>query len=217
MVVLANAGVIQPVDPRASIYRFRHALMRDAAYETQVLDVRAQTHAQRRRSAPGARGGTGSGGRAPGPGRGRRGAADQYVLAAQAEQSRGAHTEAAELLTRALDLLETLPESQERDLSELTGRMLRALSVLSMQGYAAPDVESDHRRAEVLAKRLGSRPEVLPSLIAIWAYCFARGELGTARALIDRLMGMVARHPSPGSSRRWPRARDGRRSSRGLG
>ena len=102
---------------------------------------------------------TGAGGRAPGPGRRRRGAAHQYLVAAQAQQSRGAHTEAAELLTRALELLETLPESQERDLTELTDRMLRALSVVSMQGYAAPGVQADHRRAELLAKRLGSRPE----------------------------------------------------------
>ncbi len=192
MVVLANAGVIEPVDPRAGIYRFRHALMRDAAYETQVLDVRAQNHARVaeallfRQAEPALvaehldRAGDAEG------------AAHQYLLAAQAQQARGAHTEAAELLTRALALLELLPESQERDLAELTDRMLRALSVSSMQGYAAPDVQSDHRRAEVLAKRLGSRPEVLPSLIAIWAYWFASGDLGTAHGLIDRLVGMAS-------------------------
>ena len=33
-------GIIEPGDPAAGTYRFRHALMRDAAYETQVLDVR---------------------------------------------------------------------------------------------------------------------------------------------------------------------------------
>jgi class 3 adenylate cyclase/tetratricopeptide (TPR) repeat protein len=192
LVVMANAGIIEPVDPSAGIYRFRHALMRDAAYETQVLEDRAQTHAHvaavllERGAEPALvaehldRAGDAGG------------AVQQYLVGAQAQQSRGAHTEAAGLLTRALALLETLPESQERDLTELTDRMLRALSVSSMQGYAAPDVQSDHRRAEVLAKRLGSRPEVLPSLIAIWSYWFASGELGTARGLIDRLIGMVS-------------------------
>ena len=74
---------------------------------------------------------------------------------AQAEQGRGAHLEATRLLSRAVELLERLPESDERDLSELTARMLRAFSVSSMRGYAAPEVQSDHRRAEVLATRLG--------------------------------------------------------------
>ncbi len=193
LVVLTNEGLIEPVDPLNHLYRFRHALLRDAAYETQVLDVRATTHsrvaevlvdrgaepalvAEHLDLAGDPKGATG-----------------QYLLAAQAEQARGAHTEAAKLLTRALDLLAALPESEERDLSELTDRMLRALSVSSMQGYAAEGVQDDHRRAEVLAARLGSRPEVLPSLIAIWAYWFASGELGTARGLIERLQDLVAR------------------------
>ena len=46
-----------------------------------------------------------------------------------------------------------------------------------MPGYAAPAVQADHRRAEVLATRLGARPEVLPSLIAIWAYWLVSGDL----------------------------------------
>jgi tetratricopeptide (TPR) repeat protein len=193
LVLLTNEGLIEPVDPQKHLYRFRHALLRDAAYETQVLDVRALTHARVAEVFV-------SRGAEPAlvaehldlagdP----KGATGQYLLAAQAEQARGAHTEAAGLLTRALDLLATLPESEERDLSELTDRMLRALSLSSMQGYAAEGVQEDHRHAEVLAARLGSRPEVLPSLIAIWAFWFASGELGTARGLIERLQGLVSR------------------------
>jgi class 3 adenylate cyclase len=193
LVVLTNEGIIEPVDPQTHTYRFRHALLRDAAYETQVLDVRALTHA-RVAEVLVARGAEPALvaehlDLAGDP----QGATGQYLLAAQAEQARGAHTEAAGLLTRALDLLTSLPESEERDLSELTDRMLRALSVSSMQGYAAEGVQDDHRRAEVLAARLGSRPEVLPSLIAIWAFWFASGELGTARGLIERLQGLVSR------------------------
>ena len=64
-------------------------------------------------------------------------------------------------------------------------------------GLCRPEVQADHRRAEVLAARLGARPEVLPSLIAIWAYWLVHGgDLATARGLIDRLTGMVASSPS---------------------
>jgi class 3 adenylate cyclase/tetratricopeptide (TPR) repeat protein len=191
MLVLADAGIIERADPGGSTYRFRHALMRDAAYETQVLDVRSRTHAQIAEviSERGAEPALVAehldlAGDAPAASR-------HYLVAATAQQTRGAHTEATKLLTRALELLETLPESQDRDLAELTSRMLRALSVSSVQGYAAPDVQLDHRRAEALATRLGSRPEVLPSLIAIWAYWLTSGELPTARGLIERLTAMV--------------------------
>jgi class 3 adenylate cyclase/tetratricopeptide (TPR) repeat protein len=191
--ILANEGVIEPGDPGTNTYRFRHSLMRDAAYETQVLDVRRQTHARvaeaislkhvepaliaKHLDLAGE------------PER----AAGLYLVAGQAEQGRGAHVEAMRLLSRVLELLETLPESEDRDVSELTARMLRASSVSSMQGYAAPAVQSDHRRAEVLATGLGTRPEVLPSLIAIWSYWLAHGDAATTRGLIERLTGMVDR------------------------
>ena len=190
--LLSDSGIVEPGDSAANTYRFRHALMRDAAYETQVLDVRSQTHA-RVGEAMADRGAepaliaehfdlAGEPARAVG----------LYLAAAQAEQARGGHTEATRLLSRALELLVTLPESDDRDLSELTARMLRALSVSSTQGYAAHNVQVDHRRAEELAKHLGTRSEVLPSLIAIWAYWLTSGDLSTARGLIDRLTDMIA-------------------------
>src|SRR3954470_2411724 len=188
--LLADQGIVEPAGPVVGTYRFRHALMRDAAYETQVLDVRRETH-DRVAEALTLRGAepaliaehldlAGAAERAAG----------LYLVAARAQHARGAHTEATKLLSRALELLENLPESDDRDLDELVARMLRGLSVSSMHGYAAPMVQSDHRRAEALAARLG-RPEVLPSLIALWGYWLTSGALTTARGLVDRLTDMV--------------------------
>jgi class 3 adenylate cyclase/tetratricopeptide (TPR) repeat protein len=188
--VLADAGIVEPVGLTSGTYRFRHALMRDAAYETQVLDVRRQTHASVAEvlAARGAEPAliaqhldlAGAAERAAG----------RYLDAAQVEQGRGAHAEAAKLASRALELLEALPGSDDRDLCELTARMLRGLSVSSMHGYASPDVEADHRRAQALATRLG-RPEVLPALIALWAYWLTSGRLTPARGVLDQLTAMV--------------------------
>jgi class 3 adenylate cyclase/tetratricopeptide (TPR) repeat protein len=190
LTVLSEQGIVEPAGPAVGIYRFRHALMRDAAYETQVLDVRRETHARVADALT-------LGNAEPAliaqhldlAGATER-AAGLYLIAAQAQHGRGAHTEATKLLSRALELLETLPASDDRDLLELTARMLRGLSVSSMHGYSAPMVQSDHRRAEELAGRLG-RPEVLPSLIALWGYWLTGGGLTTARGLIDRLTDMV--------------------------
>lgn len=188
--LLVDAGIIEPVGLAAGTYRFRHALMRDAAYETQVLDVRRSTHAAVA-EALAARGAEPAliaqhldlAGAAEA-------AAGGYLGAAQAEQRRGAHAEATRLLCRALELIETLPESNDRDLAELTARMLRALSVSSVRGYAAPEVEADQQRAQALATRLG-RPEVLPALIAIWAYWLTGSRLVTARGVLDQLTAML--------------------------
>src|SRR3712207_177040 len=43
--VLTDAGIVEPVGVPAGTYRFRHSLTRDAAYDTQVLEVRRRTHA----------------------------------------------------------------------------------------------------------------------------------------------------------------------------
>src|SRR5690606_10614861 len=119
--VLLDEGIVEPaVGPDS--YRFRHALMRDAAYETQVLDLRISAHARVQEVLAG-------GGaepaviaehfdRAGDPAH----AASLYLVGRQSEQSRGAHTEAARLFTRAIELLEQVPEAEERDLQELMAR-----------------------------------------------------------------------------------------------
>jgi class 3 adenylate cyclase/tetratricopeptide (TPR) repeat protein len=192
LVLLVDQGIVEPA-ATAGTYRFRHALMRDAAYETQVLDVRRSTHAAVADVMIAT-------GREPAlvaqhldlAGLDVR-AASSYVVAAQASQARGAHTEATQLLSRALELYEAMPASQDRDLGELGARMLRVFSVSSMRGYAAPEVESDHDRAQTLVEGLGDRPEVLPSVVGIYAYRLTNGDVPTAHHLTERLLAMTSR------------------------
>ena len=97
LTLLADAGIVEPVGLALGTYRFRHALMRDAAYETQVLDVRRETHAAVAEvlAAHGAEPALVAqhldlAGAADG-------AAVRYLEAAQAEQGRGAHAEGTEV------------------------------------------------------------------------------------------------------------------------
>src|SRR5690606_35467910 len=111
--VLLDEGIVEPaVGPDS--YRVRHALMRDAAYETQVRDLRVRTHA-RLAEVLTARGAEPAViaehfDRAGDPAQ----AASLYLVAGQAEQARVANTEAARLFTRAIELLEQVPEAEER-------------------------------------------------------------------------------------------------------
>ncbi|MBA2337149.1 MAG: AAA family ATPase, partial [Acidimicrobiia bacterium] len=192
LAAMETAGIIDRIGADdEGWFRFRHALMRDAAYETQVLDVRRRTHAavadaiaQEEEDAAVLAHHLDL---ADEPAR----AVPYYIASAQAAEGNGSHIEATRLLTRAIELIDRFPESGERDLSELTARMLRGLNVSSMQGYSSPDVAADHRRVEALTQQLGQRPEVVPSLIGIWAYWLTSGDHETARRIIRRIRSLV--------------------------
>jgi class 3 adenylate cyclase len=188
---MVGAAIIDRTDRADGTYRFRHALMRDAAYETQVLEVRRATHA----TVADALAGEGADAAllahhfdlAGDPLRG----VPQYITAAQEALGRGAHLEAIRMLTRAIEGTELLPEGEGRDITELTARMLRGLNVSSIQGYASFEVAEDHRRVEIIAARLGTNPVVVPSFIGIWAYWLTSGDHETATRIATRLEGLV--------------------------
>jgi tetratricopeptide (TPR) repeat protein len=192
---LEDAGVIEPVEVRLGRYRFSHALLRDAAYETQVLPSRQETH---RRIADL----LGSSATSPGDlavlaqHRDLAGDVPQaiaaYVGAARAAaQSAASHTEARRLLERALELAATMPESEERDLTELMIRMQRTVSTTSLFGYGYPEVYEDFTLADGICRRLRDRPEIMPAQVGIWSYLLVRGSVGAASEVLDPLVDVV--------------------------
>jgi class 3 adenylate cyclase len=192
---LKAAGIVEQVgDARQDTYRFRQVLLRDAAYETQVLEARRATHDRIARllettaTTPGdlaivARHHDLAGD----PAR----AIPAYMTAALAAQAEASHDEARGLLDRALELLAETPESGERDLAELSARMLRTVSVSSLYGYGFPDVLADYERADEICRRHNDRPEILPARIGIWSYMLVRGDLGTAGEVLDAMSRTV--------------------------
>jgi class 3 adenylate cyclase len=191
LAALGDAGIVEPVEGDPARFRFTHVLLRDAAYETQVLDGRQQAHASIARvldARPDASladavltahhldlaGEPGD-------------AMPAYIRAAQLAQRSASHAEARRLLDRALELTAAQPGSPERDISELTVRMLRSLSTTTVGGYAHPDALVDFEAADTLSRRHLSRPEVFPAHLAIWAYFFTRGDHVTASLVIERL------------------------------
>ena len=113
---LEEAALIERVaEVRFGRYRFRHGLLRDATYETQLLPVRQQAHRNVAEL-------LGSGAASPGdlavvaqhwdlagdvalsvP---------AYIVAAQAAQSAASHNEARQQLDRALELASTMPDQR---------------------------------------------------------------------------------------------------------
>jgi DNA-binding SARP family transcriptional activator/predicted ATPase/DNA-binding XRE family transcriptional regulator len=93
-------------------------------------------------------------------------ALDCYEKAAVWAQQIFAHNEATRLLLKVLKLLETLQPSQERDAQELTLQTYLGISMVSTQGYGAPDVLKVYSRAQELCEKLG-KPVSSPILRAL--------------------------------------------------
>jgi class 3 adenylate cyclase len=192
---LEEAALIEPVAGlRLGRYRFRHGLLRDTAYETQVLPTRQSTHRSIAEL-------LGSGASSPGDlavvakhwdlAGDTTQSVPAYVTAAQAAQAAASHTEARHLLDRALELTVAVPEGDERDLTELMIRTQRTVSTSSLFGYGYPEVFEDFTVAEEICRRLTDRPEIMPAQVGIWSYLLVRGSVDAASIVLEPLANVL--------------------------
>jgi len=153
---LADARLIMPVRSRPDLFLFRHALIHEAAYESQiqadreeahrlVAHVLCQHHAQRVVQHPGeiARHYTAAGDAA---------AAVPWWLRAGRQALRvSAHAEAREHLQDGLKLVATLPADTARDTLELELLLALGQAILLLHGYGSPEAAQVYDRALALS------------------------------------------------------------------
>jgi len=175
--------------PEAS-YLFKHALVQDAAYGTQLRRTRQQLHARiaevletrfpdRVAREPEVLGRHFS--EAQQPDR----AAGYWLKAGRQSAERSANLEAIRHLSRALESLKMLPESPERDRQELTIQSTIGTPLISVYGYAAPETGVAFGRARVLGERLGDAGALFATLSGQWVFHFVRGDHHMMRQLAD--------------------------------
>jgi tetratricopeptide (TPR) repeat protein len=187
---LVAAGIMKRgADDGHASHRFVHALVQDAAYESQErLHDRREAH-RRVAVALQDRAGADAGvvalhfDRAGVPDEARR----YYQAAASDAQNTAADAEAIAYLDRALELTVELPDGPDRDAAELAIRIQRGLSRVNLQGYACPGAADDYRRALDLSERSADNLALFPSTAGIWAYYAVHGDLHAAAEAIDRL------------------------------
>lgn len=221
---LVDADILlhRPGEPPS--YRFRHHLLAELAYDTQLRPARERAHAV---VADALRSGA-SVGVAAAPAviafhleraNQLEGAVHELLRAAQEAHRLGANTEVIALIERGLDLTGRLPMEVGRDL-ELHLRLARATNVSSQLGYAAPQAIEDFTAARAL---VGDATEVpgylddladddpakpagdqwLVSATGVWAALLLQGHLDDCDALNDQL---CARLRPGGEMARYSRA-----------
>lgn len=171
-------------------YRFRHHLLAELAYDTQLAEPRRQVHS-RVADALTADPGTDLALVAHHLERAERWdeAARALTGAAEAAQALGASSEAGDLLDRALGMLDQVAEDHRADV-EFAARMRRGMNVAVTLGYAAPQVVVDLTRAAELVPELSKGApgherdgDGLWSVFGLWSAFLIQGRLADCRAL----------------------------------
>lgn len=168
-------------------YAFKHALIRDAAYDSLLRRERQQIHL---RIAAVMEDEQGTGREAAlseeiahhyMAGEEYRRAFARWREAGQAAIGRSAHVEATAHFQHALQALEAQPPSPERDQDEIGLRSLLALSLGVTRGLSGPEVEAVHERMLAL---MGQVAHVPPDIyFGLWNFYVQRGQLLKAREL----------------------------------
>jgi class 3 adenylate cyclase/predicted ATPase len=193
----------QGLPPQAT-YRFKHALIQDAAYQSLLKSTRQQIHQQIARvfetqfpalveAQPEL-------------------VAQHYTAAGCTEQAvhywqragqhasdRSADLEAISHLTTGIELLTTLPETPGRIQRALTLYIALGAALQKTKGLAAPEVEHAYTQARALCQQVGETRELVPILYGLWRFYGTQGQLHTARELGETMLRLAQHAHDPES------------------
>ncbi|HEX6015633.1 MAG TPA: hypothetical protein VFY87_28285 [Geminicoccaceae bacterium] len=194
---LAKAELVfrRDAPPRAS-YVFKHALVRDVAYQSLLRSKRQRLHARIARVLEE---------RFPETDEAQpevlahhcteAGLVDKAVKywhrAGQRALARSATAEAVAQLTRGLDLLKALPDGMERRRQELDPQLTLGSVLIAAKGQAASETSHAYARARQLCAEAGATAELIPALYGQYVVHFQRGELAAAYEVARELLHLA--------------------------
>jgi predicted ATPase len=189
---LVDAGLLYArASQRLESYLFKHALIRDAAYETMTRGTRQAIHARvatvLRQRFPEVeqeqpetlalhleRGGDAVA------------AIGYWIRSGYRTMSRGAYVESIHHFQRGLTLLENEPNRALLREQELDAVQSLGMGLLATQGYASPAVEETFDRALKLCAELGNELPPLRVLSGLWGVQLTRGNREATAELLPR-------------------------------
>jgi predicted ATPase/class 3 adenylate cyclase len=194
--------VLRRGEPPEVTYSFKHALVRDAAYESLLKSRRQRLHGQIARALEDgfadtvasqpeivAYHFTEAGFVEP--------AIDYWLKAGQQAARRSANTEALNHLTRGLELLPNINNPKLRNKLELLLQTSLGNSLRATKGWSVDSVKHAYTRALQLCKESGFDEHTLPSVFGLWTWNFVGGALGEAQALAEHLFNTAENVDDP--------------------
>jgi predicted ATPase len=191
----------QGLPPQAT-YRFKHALIQDAAYQSLLRSTRQQYHQRIAQVLEAhfpeiaetqpellAHHYTEAGLTEP--------AVRYWQRAGEHASDRSAPLEAISHVTTGIALLTTLPETPARTQQAVTLHLALGAALQMAKGHAAPEVEQVYTQARALCQQLGETPQLAQVLYGLWRFYLVRPQLHTARELGDTLLRLAHQADDP--------------------
>jgi class 3 adenylate cyclase/predicted ATPase len=193
---LVNAELLfEQGDSPSTSYRFKHALIQEAAYQSLVRSSRKHYHRKiadvlterfpdiaeiqpeilAHHYASAEMGET---------------AIPYLKAAAEKSMRRSANLEAIAHLIRAQELLNAMPEGPERLQQELALQLAIGPPLIATKGFASPDVEKVYARAREICELSGQAPQLFSVRWGLWVIYTARAEHRTAQQLAEQCRGI---------------------------
>jgi class 3 adenylate cyclase/predicted ATPase len=206
---LQRADIIYQVDVWPFVrFAFKHALLRDAIYDSLLRSKRQQIHADIAASLENDFPGLAENQPEVLAYHHQEAAHHQraihcWLKSGQRALAHSANVEAIAHFRNALQLLNVLPETPERTKQEIDIQLALGIPLIAVQGYASEETREAFSRARTLCLRLGNIPEYFQALYGLcmhsWmcakhdeALPMAEEFLSRSRALSDPVLLMVA-------------------------
>src|ERR1700732_4927192 len=118
-------------------------------------------------------------------------AISNWHKAGQRAAEGSANQEAVAHLNRGIELIETLPDTQERSELELALQTTLGPVLIATKGYAAPEVRAVYDRARELCQRAENSSQLPIVLFGLFAFYVVRADHEKALALAQQLLSLA--------------------------
>jgi adenylate cyclase len=196
----ASGLIVLDTPPPEEAYLFRHAVVRDVAYETLSLQLREELHEQLARYLEEQSDSPPVDLLAHHYSHTRNAVKEGHYrrLAAEVAIRNGAYADALAHVRRASHITAHQPESPEKLETELELDLLLGTILLVTDGQGAASAKAAYDRARELCKALPPGPAVGRAVFGLWTYYLFQGLMGPTAELADESVALAERSPDPG-------------------
>lgn len=183
-------------------FTFKHALIRDAAYNSLLLATRQQLHEKIATTLLQHFPQTASNN----PellahhyhyARNWSQATACFLKAGQLATARSAHVEAESLYRQGLKLINNIEGDAERQQQELGLQVSLGTTLLSTRGYTDAELGEAFERAYDICRDMGDPPEVFPVLFGLWAYHFVLTDFERSLSIATQILHLAEQQSDP--------------------
>jgi hypothetical protein len=201
---LVVSGLVFPRRALRETYLFKHALIRDSAYQSLLSSRRHELHGriadalvehfpEIAQSQPELLA------HHYGEAKQLEPAVDFLHRAGLRERERFAHVEAVAHLHAALELLAKLPDAPENRSRELRIRVSLGRLLSSTAGYGAGELEANADQIGRLCEKIGDSPETFPALFNQWSFYMGQEDPVRMEGFAVRLLTIAQKMGDPGT------------------